>query len=410
MSIGNTIEEKFLKSRTAAGLDLWIEADGTARWNLVVLKKDKSSVKPEISKSGITDLEELKSLIPKNTPVLLNIQGKGIMHRKLPVSENDTETLLLQKVLPNAALQDFYVQKSPILKNHCFISVIRKSVADEWLEVLRAAGVEVITCALGPFCLESILPLMSMTSDYAELLLPGWKLLINANTIETCTPSDNAELKALMVGGMSIEADVIFAFASGFAYYLGGAPVFFADIQRVTLTQDNFKQKKLFQVGGWTTLIFGLTILLVNYVLFDHYWKKSQELQQQASLNSAALESFDKLKAELSSRQAFAEKTGMIQSSRTSLFADRIAMDLPEAIELSEMNIYPRVKRLSGEENLAFTQKEISVKGVCKIGADLNSWIKDLKKKDFVKDVELINYSQDNSREPGSFIIAIKLN
>ena len=104
--------ENILKSKTAIGLEIVLLPDSAFEINVVVLKKNKSLISSEKQIKGIKDIAELTGQISNKLPLILIFSGKGIIHRKVVLSEHDTQVTLLNKVLPNANVNDFYIQQA----------------------------------------------------------------------------------------------------------------------------------------------------------------------------------------------------------------------------------------------------------------------------------------------------------
>jgi Tfp pilus assembly protein PilN len=121
------------------------------------------------------------------------------------------------------------------------------------------------------------------------------------------------------------------------------------------------------------------------------------------------LQNLDKLKKDLNEKSTFMNKMGLLQAGRTSFFADRIAAMIPASIQLKEMNINPLVKNPNDDKDIAFNVNSIVVKGDCKKNTELNEWIKQLKRFDWVNDVTLTNFTQDKEKNMGIFNMELKV-
>ena len=115
------------------------------------------------------------------------------------------------------------------------------------------------------------------------------------------------------------------------------------------------------------------------------------------------------MKLKINTKNAFIEMSGLKNASRVSFYADRIAMDLPEKIRLIELNVNPLEKKIKTGEPIVFGHNNIVVKGNSKRSSDLNNWILILKQNDWVSDILVINYQQENPLEPGVFEIKISV-
>ena len=406
--------DKVLRSLTAnkivAGVEVFVASDGKKQINLVVLSKKKSAVTTEFSEKGIDSIEKLTSPLNSEIPIALVIGGKGIIHKNIQVTETDTDKTLLHKVLPNATPDDFYIQKLPSIDNSVYVSVARKNFVDEILQELKSNNLKVISCSLGAFCISSIIPLLNSTSAQFELSFLTHRfdiqqnLILNYQVVET-----NVNSLPVKVGNDLVDQELLIPFSAAIQQFFDAGHVV-ADVSAVKEIKEEWKQKQVFKLAGTTLLVFFLSVLLINYFLFTHYWNKKNELNSKFLMNQDAVAKYEKLKTELSERQTFIEKTGLLETSRTSYFADRLVSDLPASIQLQKMNINPVVKKINSTEgSISFTPKLIQVEGACKRSTELNEWIKIIKKKDWVKEVTLVNYSQDKTNEEGFFDIEVQV-
>jgi Tfp pilus assembly protein PilN len=99
----------------------------------------------------------------------------------------------------------------------------------------------------------------------------------------------------------------------------------------------------------------------------------------------------------------------MLQASRASYYADDLGRDLPVAILLSGMNINPFQKPKTEEEKISFQNKTIRVTGFCNQSLELNDWMQGLKKKTWVKNLVLLNYSQGKGMSSGEFLLQMDI-
>jgi hypothetical protein len=158
-------------------------------------------------------------------------------------------------------------------------------------------------------------------------------------------------------------------------------------------------------------LIFFFTILLINYLIFDNYWNKKNELMAAVTLNQGELEKLESLKRQYAEKQTFLSKAGLLEVSKTSFYADQIAIDMPEQISLTGININPMEKKTneSEEEGYFFIPRTVGIKGTCNKSAYVSEWINILKKKNWLNQVILINFNQDKELGLGIFNIELKL-
>lgn len=275
---------------------------------------------------------------------------------------------------------------------------------------MKQLGFEVIGCSLGVFGIKTILPFIENQSGYYELNLATTKLVINNGGIEECQALEKAEApSSVKIADESISTDTLLSFACGFQYFLPEGNIIVANIPSIAHAKEEFSQKKIFQTAAIGAVAFFFTIFIANLFVFNHYWTMKQELSGKVSLNQDAIQRLEKLKTEYDEKQKFFESTGLLHSSRTSFYADRLSSDIPAAIQLTEMNIYPAVRKLNDENDISFTRQVINISGTCTRSTELNQWMNMLKKKEFVSEVALLGFSQDKSRESGLFNLEVKI-
>lgn len=404
--------ENIVKSKTAMGVEIILLPDGAFEINAVTLKRNKSDVLTETKSSAIADLASLAKITNAKAPIILVINGKGIIHRKVMVSENDSLAVLLNKVLPNANLNEFYIQKQEMGSSQNYISVIRAAVVNDILDALKKNNItNIMECYIGPFVINNVLPLIDKNIISSEsLIFSNYSLLIREDRIFEVSLTDNDADDRIKVAEDLLEGKLLIAFAAALSYFMG-TDKGIVNSEPIDLVKDEFKQKLKFHFWGWFLLIASFFILLVNYFVFDHYWKKSNDMNSRLVLNQSALKRYESLKAEYSKKKIFLEQNGLLENSRTSYYADRLAASVPSSIQLLEMNIHPLKKKEANDmtNSFYFDNNIIKISGKCDRNTELNDWMKEIKKNEWIETVSLLNYKQENAKDDGVFFIEIKL-
>ena len=127
-------------------------------------------------------------------------------------------------------------------------------------------------------------------------------------------------------------------------------------------------------------------------------------------LNEGDLQTIKTLESEVESKRKFMEETGILDPSRTSYLADRIAETVPSAIQLTGMFINPLQKKMSKDEDgVNFDENIININGLSKRSTYLNDWIVTLEKYDWIGEILVVNYTQDNEINAGEFNLEVRL-
>ena len=405
MGLGANITE----NKQIIGLDCLLSADGNTHYSAIWLKKTSSKIITEKVFDKIDSLETFSLALKEKPPVILILNGKGIIHKHVSWNETDDSKSLLSKAVPNASPTEFYLQQSEPFNGKILLSIARHSLVDQALDQCLLNKLDIIGCSLGPCILENVLPLLDIGMGYQyDFSFSEYTLSAVDNHLENFKSGQPATTGQVKIGEDEISFSVLIPFAAAFSA-LAGLAVPKTDIARVQAQKEENRQKHLFQFSLYGFVGFLLILMLVNFFVFDHYKSKKQHLEQVLALNRNILQKQDTLTKEYHRKQDFLERTGMLQASRASYYADDLGRDLPVAISLSGMNINPFQKPKTEEEKISFQNKTIRVTGFCNQSLELNDWMQEVKKKSWVKNLVLLNYSQGKGMSSGEFLLQMDI-
>ncbi len=329
-------------SSLASGLEIVILPDGSYEMNLVILKKNKQKLSTEKKQEGISNFEDVVKLIDPKYPVILILNGKGIINKKINISENDTTATLLNKVLPNANPNEFIIQKTPINITEAFVSVIRATILNDIVDQLIKNKVTSFTgCLLGPFVIADLLPLISINAiNNDELTIGNFQLKIREQRIIDLKTTEASNVQKLLVGEENVSQKLIIAFAGALSYFTGNTNGI-SNAETLDHLKEEFSQKQKFEFRGWALMITTFLILIINYFVFNYYWSKSNDMNAQLISVESALTNYETLKVEFKQKKDFLEQNGLLENSRTSYYIDHLAQNLPLSIQWTDVNINP---------------------------------------------------------------------
>jgi len=404
---------KLFEKTSVNGVEVVIQLDGTFVFNLVCLKKEKSSIVTEKQKSGIKNIEDLKSELDLKAPFVIVLNGKGIINKKIACKENNSVKVLLNKVLPNASESEFCIQITPIDESNAFVSVIRSSSLNEILGLFNSNKLANIrACYLGPFVLNTCIEFVEKKAlEDGKLTFLNYQFdIIDHQIADLNSVESSIGAGEITIGDDKVESASVIAFAAAFSCFVS-VPNGVLNSQELDAALLNYNEKRKFEIRGWAFLISVFALLLINFLFFSNYWNKNNEITSQLELNKSSLNRVDTLKKELSQKKVFLEQNGLLENSMTSFYADRLASSLPNSITWTNLDIHPIKKKEVNDESdvMYFENKIIRITGNCMHSTDLNDWMKQVKSKDWVKKIELLNYQQDNAKDNGLFLLEIVL-
>jgi Tfp pilus assembly protein PilN len=391
-----------LEPRKIQGVEI-IQQAGEVNYHLVVLEIVKGQMNVQDAHENIKSWEVLTEQLDSKLPVVIVLNVRGLLHRK--VEANITNKRLAASVLPNANSDQFYAQGIDIYQGK-IASVIRKEQLMEWLQPFLDAKYWVLDVRLGSFDVVQLLPFLR-TED--KIITSAHELTIENKQLTNFQKNKNqsAPNSTILLGDEHIETIFLPAIGAAFRIFVK-APTNEIEAVFLKTQQENFKQFRIFQLGGIAVLAVFFVALLLNFLFFSNYNTKNQELNAQLIYQSTTLNKLDTLKKEYEQQKTFFNKNNLTQRSKTSFYADRIVSTLPSDIQLTTLNIYPKIKK-SGMEMEAtlpeFEQNRIQVKGKISSSIYYNDWKRSLSNLEWIVNIEQIQYQENG--EFGEFEVVL---
>ena len=398
---------KLIKGKSAIGVELIFNTKDSYTIIVVELIFNKEGVEISRRFTDIT-LEKLAKENIKKLPVYITVGGKGVIHKKVKINEHTTEQDLLNQVLPNASLKEFYIQQSNISVNESWVSIIRKDVLDSLILKVENVNLFAVQLYLGPFILENCIPLI--TND--SLLTTTHELIIESNNIiQMDSMGSVAGGDEYDIEGEVINSHELIAFGTALSHFVPINKLISIRSDKVKNTQSEYLHKNKYIAVGFGLIVLFFMLTISNMLVNNSLESKSNELQYQINSKKKFVEELAVLKTELATKEQFIQNSGVTKASRISFYADQIALTVPKSIQLNQLFINPLTnKRIGKAEDIQFNYSLIKISGEVSRSIELNSWIKELKHYEWIKDINIISFIQDNLKTPGEFEILIHIN
>lgn len=400
------IDRTFYTSSVSTGVLAELNGEQES-YSVFVLKRSGKSLSSITAATNLSFEALLQLLRGSKAPVSLVLNGKGIVHKKINRSNETTPAQYFQKVLPAGNENEFYTQVYYGKTDADFVSVVRKSTADSIMEKFTAAKISVVNFYLGPFCAELAFPLLGHSSSVYEVKVNRYSLKIEEEKIKDITESTDAAEK-FTIPGFELDSITLLPFSAAFSYFFS-LPSLVSTTAAVAQQRSEYRYKTAFTRFLRTGVGLLLAISLGNALVFSNYFSRQKTLDGELIVYENAMNNYEKLNTEFTSKKDFLEKAGLLMGSKTSFLADRMVYDLPGNIQLSQLQVYPNRNAVERDSVLKFDARKILVKGFCTKSIELNEWVGLIKSKNFIEDVYLDNYSQESQKEPGKFDLTVKL-
>lgn len=406
-----TLIKDLMAGKSAVGIEILLSGNNEYCFNCIILKKQGHKIVTPKKSDALTSWEELKKEIASTKlPLYISVNGKGIIHKKVIISGNESGQEVIHAALPGANASEFTFQVTATGQKEEFISVLRNTVLDEIKDLLIANEMTQIRgFFLGPFPIHNLLGNIDHNNE--SLTAGNYSFSFRSGFIsEIHSVLSQEGIQNIMVGDEQINTNLLIAYGTALTHFTE-SNTRLSNTSPLNTIMEEYSEKKKFQRNGIIFITSLFALLLLNSIVFSNYWKKNNDTLSQLALNESSLKMYNLLREELADKKNFLEENAFLESSKTSYYADRIAESLPESIQLLSLKINPLKKRTnSEEENLLFENKIIQVTGKCRKSTELNGWLKTLKENPWIRETLLTDYTQDNKNESGSFSLKLTLN
>ncbi len=147
-------------------------------------------------------------------------------------------------------------------------------------------------------------------------------------------------------------------------------------------------------------------ILIINFLIFDHYYKQTQEEQPQVAKQEELINKVKLLNEALSAKSKFLQQSGLLTPNKISFYADRIASTVPDGIILTDWQFNPLADP-NKKETFTFNNGVIVISGISNQSAEFNDWIKELKNGEGIESVSILGYDHDLKANTALFTITL---
>jgi len=348
------------------------------------LKTRKKNDKLEVAAvKTFTSIEYVKSEVDAKFPLILLVDGKGILNKKIDV-KNETDLNWL-KNLDYATIH----HTAFVNDNFQFLSFGRRNVVEEEIEMFQGLGYQIADFYVGAIVavvLNDSLKLGSLLSNDSLLRFEGDELEDIAKLVEK-------EGKVYDFGNVEI---------SNFHLPLYGAVIHFYFQQKsiiksrsARIDKEEIVYKKAFNVFGIIMVLGFFIALLASYFGVQYFMAENAKLNLENVYSNQSYQLIQELEKQRENKLRILKETGFASSKFISFYAHQISKDTPPEIRLSSLDVFPLLKEVKTTEKVALTSGTILLKGETMNELAFNSWLETLRKLDWIGNFEILSFKKD---------------
>jgi hypothetical protein len=406
------IKNKILEVRRACGVEVSLLNGGDLAIQAVIVKLQKHVVVKEKEVHSIASAEALGQLVSAGTPLAVVLNGKGILHKKVPLEALTGN--VFETVLPNGNPADFYMEICPY-ESWASVYLVRRAVLDKVVDDLARCNLRVLTVSMGATGLQNLMPYLNPEKDMDQIRTNHFLLRIDparrVTDIESLAyPLEEARpTLEYSIGNHYVFSRGIMAFGAAMGLFAGaGASAGGMTNDTIRSAREDYTYFNYFRAAIWSFLGFVFAVLLINFLIYNHYFSSNEQYSASQALTQAEEKKAWKLESVIGSKERWISRYGWDRSSRLSLYADRIAALVPDDATLTVLKINPVHAGFASDNNpLSFQQDTIQLTGTCEDPAELNRFANNLRNIRSFRQIDIKSYLYKKETQNGVFSMEI---
>lgn len=351
----------------------------------VLTVKKKGNKIAILSQRTFETFEKLKSKIDVKLPILLVVDGKGVLNKE--INYNVEADVNWKK---NIDYNSIYFT-SYRFDNVDFISFCRKSNVEEITNIFKKNDLQIIDVYVGSF----LSALLYSSIEEEKIISGDLELLFQEKQLIGFSKRNESTRREYKIGDDIIFSNELPLYGAILHFYI--KPNDITKTQDVNLNIEEVIYKKAFAVLGVTMLIGFFVSLLLSYVLIQYYGAKNNELNLQNIYSNKSYQKIVDLEKQREEKLNIIKQSGTFSNKYLTFYAYSIIKSVPNAVSLTELNIFPSGKEIKKEKKIQFESSTIRIKGETFKEDQLNQWLNNIKANQWIKKFEIVSLKKDKN-------------
>ncbi len=394
----NKFKNKILGSQFI-GLEFFSEKGGNSIAMLEIKKKKNELFITHFEKRD--DLVNLKSKPASGIPCFVIINNSQVLLKEID-SVEDNDSKLLYNAFPNLKTEDFYYEiwRTDV---KAIIAICRKNYVSEIIEKCSENEINICGLSLGVNSLSNILAFAQ------EKKFQTNSQIIDLNSDQLIKPSDKKRVQIHEINGLEVQDTFLLCFSGMLGIILNQTN----SLGNITILNDSlsdsFYQSGFFKKGLRFTVYFLLTILLINFLLFNHYYKKSNNIANTLTANENLSLKISNLEEKIKTKEEKIKTNFSPNNSKSSFIISKLVINIPNSILLSELTYHPLSEKIKADTEIKIIPDEVIISGKTTSPTELTKWIDIINTIKGVKKTIITQFGKNENNE-SMFSITLKLN
>lgn len=346
--------------------------------------------------SSYDSLDEMLEQLSTSLPYILHVSGSGVLQRQVEIKPN-----YLNELLINGKKEDFFVSSLESFDGRsALVSFFRRELIQELLEFLKEKRVRLYQIDSGEIQLiRSLGRTFSLKGNYA---------------IDSNAKGELSMQKTENPGKLIYARDAAYSYDELLiAAYLNFSPEQkehwnYSFLESEFNDRIEIAEKRKFERFGMLSVFTILFLVLVNYFYQNYLQNEVARLESELLVQNDNLALLDRLDQEKERKKLLVTSAGTISKRFSAYYLDQIGASVPDKIVLNKLGLFPIDGKLKQKQKVLVKSDLITIEGNTASNKELDKWIGQLDRKEWVHQVEVMNYVKNDSL-PAEFSLQIKI-
>ena len=348
----------------------------------IVLQKGELEV--ITTKTGNT-LEAILPLVEKKKPLFIALNTAQVVKKSKQTASDERIEAMVLNAFPNLNLDNFYYQLF-VHSGTAVISIAKRSYVATCIAQFKKSGIPPFYLSLGPGEMGSI---TGLAPD--GIVASNFKLNWQNDPNTVFTPLSQLQTGHLQLGGLRLQQFQVLGFAQLLSHF--GSKRSISNLAECnTGLQNEARNTRIFDFGVKVTLGFFMLLLLTNFLAFNYYHTKNQELASNLASSQLQEQSLQELKKSAALKAERLEVLRHSKDSKTSLYLDELGKSVPQSVLLGSIEFQPLLLPLRSNKPITLRQGSLQISGVTHDKMAFTDWSDALESQSWVHQIEVVDY------------------
>lgn len=378
------------------GIEIFSELNSQKVHSIIVDKKKEDLVISDTFK--FDNLEGANFDDFSNLPTIITLYTDKVLIKESELTEKN-DIVLVKKNFPNLTIEEFYFDIWR-MDGKAIISIARKNYIDEIINLFQEnKKLNILGFNIG---ISNIKHLTTFISE--DDILFNSKSFHKNNILIGTNKSNHSKIYS--VNGINIKSDNLISFSS-IVNFISESSNGSIDQLNIFL-KNEFFQKNLFKkyIKFFTFTLLG--ILLVNFLIFNYYYNKSNEVNILSSNEIENQKKIENLKKTIVDKEKSVTELSLTNTQRISFVLNKIGKSVPTTIILNELQFQPLLKKGNSEVLTKYSEKNIIVAGISNSNIEFTNWIENLSSFENIQEVIILQFEKEDNITSFKINILIK--